>query len=74
MEESGCEIICGAPTTLAVKGEMMMMMMMFVYGCADDVWVWCVLGLLMVCMSTICSVCVNVVTVCVFMVLSLIHI
>ena len=26
MEETGCEIICGAPTTLAVKGEMMMMM------------------------------------------------
>ena len=28
MEKSGCEIICGAPTTLAVKGLMMMMMMM----------------------------------------------
>ena len=28
MEETGCEIICGAPTTLAVKGLMMMMMMM----------------------------------------------
>ena len=25
MEETGCEIICGAPTTLAVKGYMMMM-------------------------------------------------
>ena len=25
MEETGCEIICGAPTTLAVKGLMMMM-------------------------------------------------
>ena len=25
MEENGCEIICGAPATLAVKGEMMMM-------------------------------------------------
>ena len=24
MEETGCEIICGAPTTLAVKGLMMM--------------------------------------------------
>ena len=23
MEETGCEIICGAPTTLAVKGLMM---------------------------------------------------
>ena len=28
MEESGCEIICGAPTTLVVKGQMVMMMMM----------------------------------------------
>ena len=28
VEETGCEIICGAPTTLAVKGVMMMMMMM----------------------------------------------
>ena len=26
MEKTGCEIICGAPTTLAVKGWMMMMM------------------------------------------------
>ena len=26
MEETGCEIICNAPTTLAVKGQMMMMM------------------------------------------------
>ena len=30
MEKSGCKIICGAPTTLAVKGLMMMMMMIFV--------------------------------------------
>ena len=28
MEKTGCEIICGALTTLAVKGLMMMMMMM----------------------------------------------
>ena len=28
MLETGCEIICGAPTTLSVKGLMMMMMMM----------------------------------------------
>ena len=28
MEETGCEIICGAPATLAVKGQMMMTMMM----------------------------------------------
>ena len=27
LEETGCAIICGAPTTLAVKGLMMMMMM-----------------------------------------------
>ena len=27
MEKTGCEIICGAPTTLAVKGLIMMMMM-----------------------------------------------
>ena len=26
MEETGCEIICGTPTTIAVKGVMMMMM------------------------------------------------
>ena len=26
MEKNGCKIICGAPTTLAVKGLMMMMM------------------------------------------------
>ena len=28
MEETGCEIICGAPTTFVVKEEMMMMMIM----------------------------------------------
>ena len=28
MEKTGFEIICGAPTTLAVKGLIMMMMMM----------------------------------------------
>ena len=27
MEKTGCKIICGAPTTLAVKGLMMMMLM-----------------------------------------------
>ena len=26
MEKTGCEIVCGAPTTLAVKGLIMMMM------------------------------------------------
>ena len=29
MEKTGCKIICGAPTTLAVKGLMMMMMCLF---------------------------------------------
>ena len=29
MAETVCEIICGAPTTLAVKGEMMMMMKVY---------------------------------------------
>ena len=28
MEKTGCKLICGAPTTLAVKGLMMMMIMM----------------------------------------------
>ena len=28
MEKTGCKIICGAPTTLAVKGLMIMTMMM----------------------------------------------
>ena len=27
MEKTGCELICGAPMTLAVKGQMMMMKM-----------------------------------------------
>ena len=30
MEETGCEIICGAPTTLAVKGLLLLMMIMIV--------------------------------------------
>ena len=29
MEKTGCKTICGAPTTLVVKGLMMMMMMMY---------------------------------------------
>ena len=33
MEKSGCKIICGAPTTLAVKGLLMMMMSVFRIGC-----------------------------------------
>ena len=32
MEKTGCKIICGAPTTLAVKGLMMMMTMNTVPG------------------------------------------
>ena len=44
MEKSGCKIICGTPTILAVKGLMMMMMIMmsvwlygqiFGIGCTD---------------------------------------
>ena len=39
MEKTGCKIICGAPTTLAVKGLMMIMMMTaFVFVLAG---VWC---------------------------------
>ena len=30
MERTGCKIICGAPTTLAVKG-LMMIMMIYIY-------------------------------------------
>ena len=30
MEKTGCKIICGAPTTLAVKGLMMMMMIIWI--------------------------------------------
>ena len=32
MEKTGCKIICGAPTTLVVKGSLMMIMMM---NCKD---------------------------------------
>ena len=37
MEKTGCKIICGAPTTLAVKG-LMMMMMKNVILCKDQHW------------------------------------
>ena len=40
MEENGCKIICGAPTTLAVKGLMMMM-----GGFAEDFFPKCMLKL-----------------------------
>ena len=36
IEKTGCKIICGAPTTLAVKGLIMMMMMM--YGTGELPW------------------------------------
>ena len=36
-EETGCEIICGAPTTLAVTGYMMMMIMMMMMKLKIDV-------------------------------------
>ena len=35
MEKTGCKIICGAPATLAVKG-LMMMMMMILFPLLDD--------------------------------------
>ena len=31
MEKTGCKVICGAPTTLAVKGLMMMMMIRTIF-------------------------------------------
>ena len=37
MEKTGCKIICGAPTTLAVK-ELMMMMMMMMSGVNRNVY------------------------------------
>ena len=36
MEKTGCKIICGAPTTLAVKGLMMMMTMMMMMMCVCE--------------------------------------
>ena len=44
MEKTGCKIICGAPTTLAVKG-LMMMMMTVSYSCTLC-FVWFVLCLI----------------------------
>ena len=37
MEKTGCKIICGAPTTLAAKGLMMMMMMRLKFVFSPDV-------------------------------------
>ena len=36
MEKTECKIICGAPMTLAVKGLMMMMMMITNYGLVQN--------------------------------------
>ena len=40
MEKTGCEIICGAPTTLAVKGLMMVMIIIiiitYIYNTLND--------------------------------------
>ena len=47
VEKTGCKIICGAPTTLAVKGLMMMMMINHLYFC------WVVIQ------KTMCSACVS---------------
>ena len=38
MEKTGCKIICGALTTLVVKGLMMMMMMMINQGYTVSFW------------------------------------
>ena len=40
MEKTGCKIIFGAPTTLAVKELMMMMMMMRTMGGASFLFNW----------------------------------
>ena len=36
MEKTGCKIICGAQTTLAVKGLMMMLMMIMENGVKSE--------------------------------------
>ena len=38
MEKTGCKIICGAPTTLAIKGLMMMMMMSLCFHVSSLIW------------------------------------
>ena len=78
-EETGYEIICGAPKTLAVKGLMMMMMMLgawVIHVCVCVfvcMWVcMCVCGCVCVCMcACLCvrahmCVCSYVFTACVF--------
>ena len=44
LEKTGCEVICGSPTTLAVKG-LMMVMMMYLCCCIID----------KIIMATLCS-------------------
>ncbi len=45
MEKTGCKILCGAPTTLVVKGLMMMMMMIINRGAVDWESLLCILVL-----------------------------
>ena len=45
MEKTGCKILCGAPTTLVVKGLMMMMMMIINRGAVDLESLLCILVL-----------------------------
>ena len=35
MEETGCKIICGAPTTFVVKGQIVMMMIVYILLTCD---------------------------------------
>ena len=50
MEETGCEITCGAPTTLVVKGLVMMMMFIEVISFQSVVIVVCVIFCSLVCL------------------------
>ena len=60
MEKTGCKIICGAPTTLPVKGLMMIMVMMIVQFYKElDVCV-CVCVCMHVCVCVCVRVCVCV--------------
>ena len=48
IEKAGCKIICGAQTTIAIKGWMMMMMMCMLF-CSR----WSIVELMMMCSSTL---------------------
>ena len=50
MKETGCEITCGAPTTLVVKGLVMMMMFIEVIRFQSVVIVVCVIFCSLVCL------------------------